>query len=585
MNSYEMEMEAGYSNSLDLLIEIGRTLLLHPKEDEYLEELKREWQDEIQGIETREELETGLNLLVDDVENSLNMLSRFNPFNEDPDSDWKVPDALGTLNQVVFLYKSMDRFAVRDKQAIEAYEIQGKFYQRVDKLFRDVTMDRLSPCLRLVPFNSWRVSILEMIPVESRYLFPWYQLWSDIPEIALEDLLTWYGEYLDDRDEAVSAIPEDTAVLLAEIQGDPEIFNVLKYEAMAIRQTAMKIGQSHLLRFLLASKEIAKNYMLSPKIKYLVGTASKIVPETVESQAEKIERLLLAGVCGPLLEDDQRLDVLGKVFADVRKLDKKEMSNSKILLGLADWLEKEVVEPTAILKSAFDSWMAGLNRVTPSSVEPLPERGMVFWEAVERLIKARPGSAWTKKVRNWLGNLGQAAKQSLDKLLTPLEDLYVPQPALELALDGARGEGEDFLETSFKSNVNPIMLTIMPNEENELPLLKRDKKVKEYDELWEKLRGSRSYWWGGIAVWRKRPEINLLPVEKTHKLPCHYLKDSDTYAFIVLGISDSKESLSNALNAVSAMETGATPPAAWPGEPCHDIVWIFYKVISAHEEG
>ena len=96
--------------------------------------------------------------------------------------------------------------------------------KRVSKILDHVVADEPPPVLRLIPLNALRRNFIHAISEDIRYLFPWYEKFSELPENSLDLLFLGIAGIINVSDElnyghlnALWAEMQDDQPLLKEI--------------------------------------------------------------------------------------------------------------------------------------------------------------------------------------------------------------------------------------------------------------------------------------------------------------------------------------------------------------------------------
>ncbi|MFW6242353.1 MAG: type III-E CRISPR-associated protein Csx30 [Thermodesulfobacteriota bacterium] len=308
-----MSTEHGYGNSetasfapaLDLLLEWGRAALLIRPNGELLMELEGRWAY-FRALEL--EPADGMDALEGAVETALAYLGGPETLDVETADAGRVVAAVQILDNVVFLAEAAESFPGADL-------LSAPMLARIDELLHQVTGDRSPPAARLIPLNDWRREYLRLIPKELRYLFPWYTAWADLPADLLDHLAEHWEEVSAGDVRLVGVEAETLYPLLAEIRSDTALLRRLQDDAQLLHLLPRVAAESLPLRLLaLRQAEIASRRPV-PDLGAvgLYPAARRLLEAPVRSRAEQTERILLAALCAPYLDDARRLALLGEV--------------------------------------------------------------------------------------------------------------------------------------------------------------------------------------------------------------------------------------------------------------------------------
>jgi Tfp pilus assembly protein PilP len=308
-----MSTEHGYGNSetatfapaLDLLLEWGQAALLIRPNGELLMELEGRWAY-LRALEL--EPDDGMDALEGAVETALAYLGGPETLDVETADASRVVAAVQILDNAVFLAEAAESFPGADL-------LSEAMLARIDDLLHQVTGDRSPPAARLIPLNDWRREYLRLIPKDIRHLFPWYTAWADLSADLL-DHLAEHWEAVSAGDSRVVGVEAETLYpLLAEIRSDTALLRRLQDDAQLLHLLPRVAAESLPLRLLaLRQAEIAARRPV-PDLGTvgLYPAAQRLLEAPVRSRAEQTERILLAALCAPYLDDARRLVLLGEV--------------------------------------------------------------------------------------------------------------------------------------------------------------------------------------------------------------------------------------------------------------------------------
>jgi len=364
-----MSTEHGYGNSetatfapaLDLLLEWGRAALLIRPNGELLMELEGRWAY-LRALEL--EPADGMDALEGAVETALAYLGGPETLDVETADASHVVAAVQILDNAVFLAEAAESFPGADL-------LPEAMLARIDELLHQVTGDRSPPAARLIPLNDWRREYLRLIPGELRYLFPWYTAWADLPAELLDHLAEHWEAVSAGNARVVGVEPETLNPLLAEIRSDTALLRRLQDDAQLFHLLPRVATESLPLRLLaLRQAEIFARRPV-PDLG-TVGTypaARHLLEAPVRSRAEQTERILLAALCAPYLDDARRLALLGEVERNLSGRGGLWTSGAEALAALDLWTGGGMAD-TALADRLWAIWNQRL-RAAAAAVDPV----------------------------------------------------------------------------------------------------------------------------------------------------------------------------------------------------------------------
>lgn len=136
----------------------------------------------------------------------------------------RVQTALETLDDVSMLSVAME-FSPYAK------DIRNEVSRALDNLLIRTTVEEAPSGLRLCPLNRWRRKKLNGIPPARQFLFPWYELWSKLPEDTLDRLIAAWSD-LEGGSGRVEGIDEgDLAAIFGELERDGGLLDWIRKKA------------------------------------------------------------------------------------------------------------------------------------------------------------------------------------------------------------------------------------------------------------------------------------------------------------------------------------------------------------------
>lgn len=208
------------STPLDLLIRWGEAHLIHGPEEGDSGSIPENWHTQPSAWEqVKNELTTHEAL----VEQALRWLTGPETLHLD-EADWPIVRRhLSRFDESVFLIEALERIP-------GAGSLPADMHQRAEAII-DMLTDHESAWLRLIPLNRHRRKALDPIPSDARYLFPWYEAWSDLPEDTFGILVDRWVDRWDDigdlRPSFGGEAGEAISILIQELHRDPALLNRL----------------------------------------------------------------------------------------------------------------------------------------------------------------------------------------------------------------------------------------------------------------------------------------------------------------------------------------------------------------------
>ncbi len=224
METAEHPDKPTHPSPLDLLIWWGETRLLHPTAADRLEWIAEGWRARPPLTDV---LRKEMAALETDIRQTIRFLTGPDTLDLD-DEDWPAIHAqLKNLDRIVFLIEALDAFP-------DADAVFPDIHERAEEIFGVLITEHESIWMRLIPLNERRRQTLAYIPPDVRYLFPWYEEWSDLPGDAFDFLADHWDDIGLDRlspEEEIEAMSE----WAHELQNDPALADHIRREAHIFR--------------------------------------------------------------------------------------------------------------------------------------------------------------------------------------------------------------------------------------------------------------------------------------------------------------------------------------------------------------
>ncbi len=371
-----------YSSGTDLLLSWGKADMFHPHDNGFASETKDEWMRLAEKSDMVSLLNSGLESLTRDVDEALNFLCTHSSPEFDGEDAAKLHIALKIFDHVILLSQAARNFPEQD-------HFPKDFQIRMEDLFREITLDRAPSYLRLIPLNHWRRELRGHIPEHGLHLFPWYGEWADLPSEAIEIMIENWNEVRRGNFECSEMDAETLKALFSELPNDPGLMNYISEEARFADILSRSVRKSLGLRLLDISDKEAGNHAISETVdeKGLVACACHIVrsiKDKLRSEEARLEGMLWAALCGPLMEDRDRLNLITRVEDRLTSLDVSTLRSGSLLDELCQWSQENTPDEV-FSRKVFEPWMESLNKAAKVVTESVPEEAAVFLRAVREL--------------------------------------------------------------------------------------------------------------------------------------------------------------------------------------------------------
>ncbi|QTA90444.1 type III-E CRISPR-associated protein Csx30 [Desulfonema magnum] len=383
-----------YSPATDILINWGRAHILRP---EYLQETEDEWNFLKKKSDTRGLLETGTASLEKDTEDALNFLHGQETLDLYDDMAIQAQTALEILDNAVMLSEAVEFFP-------DQSDFSEDFTRKADHLLQEITIDCEPPSLRLIPINRWRREVLQDIPAEFQYLFPWYVNWSELPPETLEILIQHWKDIENNQLEmietdSVTLDGETLYVLLTALTKDHVLLNHIRHQSRTAEVLSQAVKKDFKLQLLLKRNSDAPKYFVSDEVEdkglYIsacknIDTRDPLDPREVlnplRSKEDRTERLFLAAFCGPGLTDEKRIDLFGRVENNLDRLDFSKIKSDSPLKLIDQWKKQGDSQLKKLSDIVLESWLDNLTVQAKKVAEPVPNENISFLDTVNRIM-------------------------------------------------------------------------------------------------------------------------------------------------------------------------------------------------------
>ena len=334
------------------------------------------------------------------------------------------------FSQAVFDMKAV--FEKHDAAAMDI--ISEELCCKINKLLYDE--DAIST-LRMVPLNRYRQWKMTILPEGCRYLFPWYEKYSELPETFLSSLAeNWKDIRNGDSTELDIPASLPFEMIIYDLQADNALIQAIKSYSQEISLIISVLESSFLLGLWYLSDEADFTNPLPEGLyeKGLIRLAIRILDEKVTPD-EVIGQIFWVAFCGTGLSDKQRLENFKWVMPHIeKKCYVSEKSNYLYILSkLQIWMAGES-KGVDFAKTVYVLWNDRLNEIVVQNELADVETDDLEEKLINKInqIKATIDSP---SIGTWLPYMVSQFRGSLS---TPVNVLYDPY-------DDA-GEEDDMVE-------------------------------------------------------------------------------------------------------------------------------------------
>lgn len=353
-----------FGRCVDLLIQWGEIHLVNPDDTPSLKKAEAGWE----STKALAKFDPGLEKLKAEVNNSLDLLH--GPATVDIGDGRKdgIMAALRILDLTVFLAEAIEYFPGSE-------QIPETSRQNAESLLQYVTIDRELSYPRLIPLNSRRVEILKKIPENARWLFPWYTVWSEIPEDFADALSDWRGRFSPER--LRSAVPDKdlAGALLADVISDSALLAGIKKDARLFG-TLADVGENSLALRIFAMRERhagdPEREAGAQKALESLAANAVVSPETGTG---RLERLFLTAFCALGLDKKKRIEIFEYT---VKAIGRFPESNHDIFGHIRSWETGEIGENRFVekIRRRWESALLGEIAEGPGGLEAAVDRAL-----------------------------------------------------------------------------------------------------------------------------------------------------------------------------------------------------------------
>lgn len=354
------------NSAIMAMIEWGKTYLISPHLVDYLKEIKKNFYDlsSVKNI-----LNEVLSYAKNEVEKAKTTLKDKELITASPHDEIaeQAEDALNTFDVVVFLNIAIQHLIKPSEEKEKALESLDGIMSGVSSFIYD---EDWSP-LRLTVINHHRRKLLDIIPEDEIYQFPWYELYSQYDDDTISALMFNYPMLSNKKywnklsEELKGRVPE----IVYELNRDKELHKEIK-DRYAIISGLSKAAASNkpLLLWHLAEKESEKypvdNAVANAGI-VRVSTALLInVFNSVRTETDNIYWAFLTAFCAPEISNNKRIELLNHVEKGISEIN-IDVENKELLSHLKSWFNNKYADNT-LAKESYEKWNTMLSNTVSS---------------------------------------------------------------------------------------------------------------------------------------------------------------------------------------------------------------------------
>lgn len=523
-------------NAILTLLEWGKIKLLRPHLEDYLKDIELEYGSIIQSDENIKVIvDTAVVETEQMIKEARRVLSDRALITADEGDEifYQSQEALDAFDRINFLYTAIKEFLKPSEHSIAVQALE-----KLDKMMGEVLSwldDSNWSSLRLTTINSYRKELLEKIPQEQRYLFPWYEVFVEYDEDIIEVLIQNYDCLLekDKCDRLPQILQDNLRELLFEITKDEELLSTIKERHVLHKKILEAVSLRSSLALLHLSEKKAIDFPVSDIVasKGMVRLSRILIQnaiQTISNEAEKIYWLYLSAFCGPDLTDRQRLELLDFVERKIKDINVQSIDTqiALILNPLKQWLEGRDNDEW-LTKFSYERWngmLEGEARKIAQTEYEIDEAVEQFWSKIQEL----------KRQPIWLSEL-------IESIIAALR----PTPTMEALSVPTRGEEEAEIET-VSLRKNNLKITVYPNAIGEYPLLPTPALIADSDDallysyLYNYIARIKQIYCGGILIKEdEKEELSIVELGATRK-QFHKVQEG-TYQKALIGISSHRD--------------------------------------------
>lgn len=374
-----------YSESFDLLQALAKNHIFAPQAFSLQDEHRSLWQELKKQESFHDDLALGVKRFSREVGRAVAYLNGPATLRIDPNDPREIPAALQVLDDAVILH-----IFLRGTEAGKNMNLPDAVKHQLELLSLELSVEHLPLCHRFIPLNDWRLKIMEEIPGQHRHHFIWYDRWSNVPEHTLTELVNHWQEITEANNLSWLDLPEIlTKALLQDITSDEPFSQSLAGEARLIRKVAAVLADSVHLGLAALANSVGMDNPLPVIVteKGVQAAACKAIGEPIINNQDKYEKILLAGLYGPDLNETKRMELFREIGAWLQST--PQVDPYSLAGHLIGW-RTDPVQGRPLLDKAMQTWLDLLENSAKKMTEPVPYRAGAFEEAVANLLTAEP---------------------------------------------------------------------------------------------------------------------------------------------------------------------------------------------------
>lgn len=555
-----------FSNAI---LDWGKTYLLTPEAKPYLSEIG----DYCKICLESSEIERFLPDLTKDIKMQVEsaIITFSNPeliFATEEDNIWYeaqeafiVFDRINYLSEGIHYLKTLHKTALLEKIMKDCNEIMSGILEWLED-------GNFSP-LRLTVLNDIRRKYLARIPENNHYLFPWYEIYSDLDENILRIIMENLAVFQNIKEENVpEALESYMGEISYELNRDKELYSMLKRHFVLHKSFIKSFSKRSAITLWRLGEKAALDYIVPQCVEEagLIRVSDKVIGDVdFSTKTNDLFWTFMSSFCGPGLNEKQRVTLLGRVEKMLKNVKAEDITgvNSEVLKPLKLWFDGKC-EDSQLVNISFTTWNNMLQKKVESEEMPLRE------------VDENPGKLW-----NTINE-----KISSTAKITPLYDRQpvICEPKIAIYSSYAKSASEasekpsvtDSPIVTLHSNYamaasetatqqmqelrlykNPISFSLKPDTNGEYPVLPINNVLScdapdDYQKVWEYLELAKDNYWGGYAITRdNKPEV--LTVQQVERRIFKHLESKYKKAFI--GISPKKPGIEAFIQGLSGQIT------------------------------
>jgi hypothetical protein len=514
----------------EILIEWGKTHLIIPGFENHLHELRKYFELTITNTKDFKKLLLNyINELENEVKNAINILSNIELITaSEGDEIWvEAEESFFILDKTNYLKETLYNLLTKD----ERQNLNQSFnkLKQIEINIVEWLYDSEFSALRFTVLNKVRKAYLDIIPEEKKYLFPWYDLFSEYDENTISTVIDNYHLFGEKTKNILEKLIPNTSEIAFELKQDKKLLSVIENEYLTKDSIDKAFSKRSSLRLLQISCVVAPSYQISEHLEKvgLVRVAIKLIHDNEDplmNYYNRIYWLFLSAFCGPDLEEKWRLYFLEKVEKLIKNVNIEdiEVEVGKILNPLKLWFNNEI-EDQQLAEISFAHWL-NLLETKAESMSESKEDASGFFSTVESISIV-----------------------SFEKLIEVILSAKLVKTRLERVVSTRIHYGiEESEATRVIINNNPIKLSILPNDKGEYVLLaapsfiKESNHLEDYKKFWEKFDRLNFYWGGYSFSYANQFHKKINPTKIEEKF-FYTTKGKGA----IIGISDDVEHLKN----------------------------------------